>query len=277
MTEWGSAKIGGESQGGKSVMALMHVQFFSNVLGVSCAMDVIIPEQNVGIGLAGTADAAAGQPLPVLYLLHGLSDDHTIWQRRTSIERYAAGRNLAVVMPAVNRSFYSDQKYGYRYWTFISEELPALVCQFFHVSDRREDTFAAGLSMGGYGALKLGLRRPDRFAAVASLSGAVDLTDFIESPERGHEGRMIFGSVGEYRGSDDDLTALAVKTAAGSGPKPRIYMACGTADFLYRDNLAFKPQLERLGYDLTWSEKPGATHEWGYWDEMIQKVLDWLM
>ncbi len=258
-------------------MALMHVHFFSNILGVNCAMDVIIPERNLGIGLSGAAANSPAQHLPVLYLLHGLSDDQTIWQRRTSIERYVAGKNLAVVMPAVNRSFYTDQKCGYRYWTFISNELPALVSQFFHVSERREDTFAAGLSMGGYGALKLGLRRPDRFAAVASLSGAVDLSSFIDDPARGFEGRMTFGSLADYRGSADDLSALAAQTAAaGNGPKPRIFMACGTADFLYQDNIRFLPRLRQLGYDLTWTEKPGATHEWGYWDEMIQQVLAWL-
>jgi S-formylglutathione hydrolase FrmB len=216
--------------------------------------------------------------LPVLYLLHGLSDDHTIWQRRTSIERYAASRRLAVVMPAVNRSFYTDQKHGYKYWTFISDELPGIVQTLFRISARREDTFVAGLSMGGYGALKLGLRCPDRYAAAASLSGVTDLGRLAadEDPDRLAEGKMIFGSLAEYLGSDDDLFALAEKTAQPGISKPKLFMACGTDDFLYQDNLAFRPHLEKLGYDLAWSEKPGATHEWGYWDEMIQQVLDWL-
>ena len=261
-------------------MALLHVNFFSKVLGVACSMDVILPEDEQGIGMTGsTGEPAAGQSLlPVLYLLHGLSDDHTIWQRRTSIERYAASRRLAVVMPAVNRSFYTDQKTGYKYWTFISEELPQVVKHLFHISSRREDTFAAGLSMGGYGALKLGLRCPDRFAAVASLSGATDLTDFIAAgePDQVSEGQMIFGSSDAYRGSDDDLFALAEKTARSGQAKPRIFLACGTDDFLYQDNLRFKPHLEKLGFAPFWSEKPGAVHEWGYWDEMIQQVLDWL-
>ena len=107
----------------------------------------------------------------MLYLLHGLSDDHTAWLRYTSIERYATARGLAVVMPAVHRSFYADEAHGHAYWHFVSEELPAIVAAFFRLSERREDTFVAGLSMGGYGALKLGLHHPERFAAVASLSG----------------------------------------------------------------------------------------------------------
>lgn len=259
-------------------MALLHTHFFSRTLGLSCSMDVILPEAGQGIGMDAAQDQTAGQALPVLYLLHGLSDDHTIWQRRTSIERYAASRRLAVVMPSVHRSFYTDQAHGYRYWTFISEELPQVVRNFFHVSDQREDTFAAGLSMGGYGALKLGLRRPDRYAAVASLSGAVDLSHFIGSddPLIAEEGRLIFGSLSQYLGSDDDLAALAQRTAASGVAKPDIFMACGSGDFLYEHNLAFRPYLEQLGYKVTWREKEGATHEWGYWDELIVQVLDWL-
>jgi S-formylglutathione hydrolase FrmB len=259
-------------------MALLHTSFFSQTLGLCCSMDVILPEAAQGIGVDAAPGDLQNRALPVLYLLHGLSDDHTIWQRRTSIERYAASRRIAVVMPAVHRSFYTDQQCGYRYWTFISEELPQVVRHFFHVSDRREDTFAAGLSMGGYGALKLGLRRPDRYAAVASLSGAVDLSHFIGSddPEQSAEGRLIFGSLEQYLGSDDDLSALAQKTAASGAVKPDIFMACGSGDFLYQHNQAFWPYLERLGYKVTWREKAGATHEWGYWDELIVQVLDWL-
>ena len=111
----------------------------------------------------------------MLYLLHGLSDDDTIWLRRTSIERYVAPLGLAVVMPQVHRSFYTDEAHGNRYWTFLSEELPELVHHFFRLSRRREDTFVAGLSMGGYGALKWALREPERFAAAASMSAAADV------------------------------------------------------------------------------------------------------
>ena len=136
-------------------------------------MTVVLPQATSSqIGLTGET---TGGDAPVLYLLHGLSDDDTIWLRRTSIERYAAPLGLAVVMPQVARSFYTDEAHGNRYWTFLSEELPQLARSFFHLSDRREDTFVAGLSMGGYGALKWALHRPGRFAAAASLSGALDL------------------------------------------------------------------------------------------------------
>jgi len=139
-------------------MALLHCNFYSQVLRVAASMDVILPERA----------CLAGARVPVLYLLHGLSDDHTIWQRRTSIERYAEARQIAVVMPAVGRSFYTDMAAGPAYWTYVSEEIPALASALFPLSDQRRDCCVAGLSMGGYGALKLGLRCPGRFAAAAT-------------------------------------------------------------------------------------------------------------
>ena len=161
-------------------MALLHVNFFSDVLAISASMDVILPQKvsrQVGMGSAGS-----DKPLPVLYLLHGMSDDHTIWQRRTSIERYVAELPLIVVMPTTGRGAYTDMKHGYRYWTYISEELPQIVHEFFpQASWRREDTFAAGLSMGGYGAFKLGLRCPDKFGTLlaAGITSSISVQAFL--------------------------------------------------------------------------------------------------
>src|SRR5258705_10079650 len=133
-------------------MAHIRCDFFSDVLGLSTSMTVILPQRTQAqIGLSG---AAGAEPPPVLYLLHGLSDDDTIWLRRTSIERYVAPLGLAVIMPQLQRSFSLDEAHGNRYWTFLSDELPAIVESFFRVSHRREDTFVAGLSMGGYAAMK---------------------------------------------------------------------------------------------------------------------------
>ena len=103
-------------------MALVHCDFFSDVLGLSTSMTVILPQStSTQIGMSG--QVSTGET-PVLYLLHGLSDDHTIWTRRTSVERYVAPLGLAVVMPRVDRSFYLDEAHGNKYWTFLSQELP---------------------------------------------------------------------------------------------------------------------------------------------------------
>lgn len=254
-------------------MALVECNFFSDVLGVSVTMNVILPQRTLAqIGLRGVD---GGDEFPVLYLLHGLSDDHSIWLRRTSIERYAAELGLAVVMPAVNRSFYTDMKHGYRYWTFISEELPRLCRGFFRLSPKREHTFAAGLSMGGYGAFKLALRCPQRFAAAASLSGALDLQPGQRWVDLVHDLRLVFGSPNAFRNSHDDLFHLARVLARRRGPRPRLYACCGTEDFLLADNRRFRDLAGKLKLDLVYEEHPG-THEWGYWDRQIQRVLEWL-
>ena len=135
-------------------MALLHVNFFSDVLRMSAEMDVLLPQQTNGqIGMEGRA---ADGKYKTVYLLHGMCDDQTVWQRRTSIERYVSRLGIAVVMPTTHLGFYTDTTYGMKYWTFLSKELPKVCREFFpRMSEKREDTLAAGLSMGGYGAWKL--------------------------------------------------------------------------------------------------------------------------
>lgn len=253
-------------------MALMQCEFFSEALGISSSMTVILPQPTQAqIGMQGKAGTGKH---PTLFLLHGYSDNHTIWLRRTSIERYVAQLGLAVVMPAVNLSYYTDMKAGAAYWTFISEELPALVRSFFPLSDRREDNFVAGLSMGGYGAFKLALGKPEQYAAAASLSGALDAKATFKNM-RPQAFAMTFGSEEEFDGSVNDLYHAAAQVAASGGPKPRLFQCCGTEDFLYDMNRDFLRHAQELGLDLTYEEGPGS-HEWGYWDRMIQRVLEWL-
>lgn len=256
-------------------MALIHCDFFSEVLGISTSICVILPQNTRSqIGMQGSERK---QKYPTLYLLHGLSDDHTIWQRRTSIERYVSDMGLAVVMPNAGRSFYTDMKHGYKYFTFIAEELPEIARQFFPLSDKREDTFAAGLSMGGYGAFKLALSCPDKYAAAASLSGAVDMASRVKKEQIQDiiELENIYGDLNSIEGSENDLFYLAKKVSASNGPKPKLYQCCGTEDFLYEDNINFKNFIEKTGLDYTYEEGPGV-HEWAYWDAQIQNVLKWL-
>lgn len=252
-------------------MAFLQVQFFSEALNVASTVNVILPEPHMGIGI----DAAQQQTPPkVLYLLHGYSDDHSIWMRRTSVERYAAPYPLAVIMPAVNHSFYANEKQGERYWDYVSEELPQVMHRFFRLSDRPEDTFAAGLSMGGYGAMKLGLRHPERFAAIGSFSGAMDIAAMAS--RRDETMKRVFGSLRDIPGSDNDLFHL-LQVHAGDERRPRLYVSCGTADFLYGAHQKFVPEAERLGWDVTHFEKPDAVHEWGFWDEQIRFFIPWML
>lgn len=263
-------------------MALIQCDFFSEALGLSCSMNVILPQATRRqIGMEGREAKASGfAGHPTLYLLHGLSDDHSIWLRRTSIERYVAPLGLAVVMPAVHRSWYTDMARGLRYWTFISEELPTLARSFFGLSARREDNFVAGLSMGGYGAFKLALRKPEMFAAAASLSGALDMANRITERAEDDAWRVelenVFGDLSAFQGSDNDTVHLAEELARSDRPRPKLWACCGTKDFLIEHNRVFRDRATRAGLGLHYEEDEGYEHEWGYWDLTIQRVLKWL-
>ncbi|KMJ58911.1 esterase [Bacillus sp. LL01] len=247
-------------------MARIQCDFFSEALQCSASMTVLLPQPNSQIGVTSTTKGKQKKH-PTLYLLHGLSDDHSIWTRFTSIERYVSALGWAVVMPTAGRSFYTDMEYGYDYYTFVSEEVPRLAQSFFPLSDKREENFIAGLSMGGYGALKVALRNPARFGAAASMSGSLDIVERLPAFPRDFQ--HIFGNR-PIEGSEDDLFHLATKV---NGQSPRLYQCCGTEDHNLAANRRFRDHCSELGLDLTYEEGPGG-HDWGYWDENIQKVLN---
>lgn len=248
-------------------MALMTVNFYSEALGMQTEVLVILPQKSA-LGEIGIQSKADGTAYKTLYLLHGLSDDQTIWMRRTSIERYAAEYGICVVMPCGGRSFYCDMKHGLAYYTFIAKELPRRIREFFRVSDKREDTFIAGLSMGGYGALKLALREPETFCAAAGLSPVCDLDNF------GHRD-MLLGLFGETKTPNEDNLSYLADKQKENPLKPRLYMAIGTADFLYESSRPLYNQLKE-NYDFTYYEEPNAGHSWSFWDAQIQNVLKWM-
>ncbi|WP_026181120.1 alpha/beta hydrolase [Demetria terragena] len=228
-------------------MIHMRCDFFSDALELSTSMTVLMPQStSTQIGMGGTS--REGQA-PVLYLLHGLSDDDTAWMRRTSIERYASELGIAVVMPQVHRSFYTDLAHGGgRYWAFV-----------------------AGLSMGGYGALKLALRQPGRFAAAGSLSGALDICAVHESGSREDLVANIWGAGGPP--AEDDLVELL--RAADPAALPALWATCGTDDELISHQRTVVEAAERRGIAITAEEHPGE-HTWEFWDEHIQRFLAWL-
>lgn len=250
-------------------MALATLKFFSEALGMQSEILVVIPQRSASGEIGIDNNVVGEQKYKCLYLLHGLSDDNSIWLRRTSIERYAADYGICVVMPCADKSFYSKMKYGPDYYTYIAKEVPRIVREFFNVSDKREDNFVAGLSMGGYGALKIALRECDRFAAGAGLSPCGD----IKNLGFGEVMTPIFGENFDVP-DEDDLLYLA-DTQKNHPNKPRLYIGIGTEDFLYENNFELRKKLENNGYDFTYRESSGA-HTWEFWDEYIQYVLKWM-
>lgn len=246
-------------------MALLHVDFYSDVLGRGAHMDAILPER------------CPEARWRTLYLLHGMTDDHTTWQRRTSIERYAEERNLAVILPETELAWYSDTPHGENYFDFISRELVCITRRMFpRLSHDRADTFAAGNSMGGYGALKCALRHPETFSRAASLSGALDaaaLPHLAEPLGTARYWEDVFSPLDAIAGSENDLFAAA---SALTRNRPELFLWCGREDFLYSMNLRMRDHLMKLNYDLTYRESAGD-HQWKHWDREIQVALDWML
>ncbi|HOO75008.1 MAG: esterase family protein [Thermotogae bacterium] len=251
-------------------MAFLEMKFFSEVLGVGSSINVILPDISREL-----MDKKV--KFQTVYLLHGLSDDHTAWVRRTSVERYAQDNLTAVVMPAADHSYYCNMVYGKDYWTYISEEVINVSRYYFPLSEKREDTFAAGLSMGGYGSFKLGLLMTDTFCEAASFSGALVMEDLFQKFKGDTKrDKMYFNIFGGKSGKNtkDDLIYNIKNFSAENKKNTRFYQCCGTEDFLYDINAEFKKTANEYGLNLTYEESSG-THEWGYWDKSIKRAFEW--
>lgn len=214
-------------------------------------------------------------PFPVLYLLHGMSDNYTAWTRRTPIERYVQGLPLIVVMPDGDRSFYCDavERPTWQYDTFVSSDLVSFIDQTFNTIAEREGRAIAGLSMGGYGAVKLALKHPDVYCAGISYSGAVLAANRSETPDwsPSKDWSAIFGA--NPSGGPDDTVALAKKIDKAKAPA--LWIDCGVDDFLIEENRKFHGLLADLQLPHEYFEHPGA-HSWEFWDGAIQRTLPWL-
>ncbi len=242
-------------------MTSITTRFFANTLGMATKAEVILPDR-----------PDKNRPVPTLYLLHGLSDDETIWMRRTAIELYLSNYYLAVVMPCGDRSFYSNMQSGSRYFDYITDELPAIMQSYFPLSEKREDRFIAGLSMGGYGSFKSAFNFPDRYSAVAGLSSVCDINWVKHYPELCD---AIYGK-DFIPDLPNDLFKAAEKIAALPPEKrPRIFQYCGVEDMLFQDNVKFREHMKALGIDFHWEDGPGG-HTWVNWNERIKNVLQWL-
>lgn len=243
-------------------MAFLRTDFYSEQLTMNTTAMVILP------------DDIKNSSAKVLYLLHGLSDNCTGWTRLTGIERYARERNMAVVMPEVQRSFYTDMAYGVNYFSYAANELPEKMQKMFGFSKKREKNMIAGLSMGGYGALKCALTYPERYFGCAAFSSACDMERNIREryidEQRHRELQAIFGMELTIP-ARDNLFAL-LKKNADAPVKPRFFLSCGTDDLLLPQNRSFKAAMEALPYDLTYMEWKGD-HTWDFWDKSIQLAL----
>lgn len=252
-------------------MGLFRGDFYAESLKMTTNIQVIFPEHSNDV-----TPVISGTPR-VLYLLHGLGGSCEEWTRFSKIEYYAKKYNFIIIMPEVQRSFYCNTAYGCNFFTFVADELPSICSQWFRLNSTKENTFIAGESMGGYGAVKTGLSRPQQYSAVASLSGVLDYVSLSQKIICGmwndvtcQELKGIHGAAGQPDESDD-LLAL-VRRAACDPCRPRLIQLCGTEDFLYEENQTFRRTAEQAGYGHIYMESPGG-HEWPYWDRAVQRAI----
>ncbi len=263
-------------------MALIDLDYDSAALGFRTGLRVFLPTPNSDeiLNRKDSGYFHAGARFQTVYLLHGAYGDCADWSGLTSIQRYAQDRKVAVVMPSAENGFYQDMFRGPAWLTYLGEELPELMCRLFPLSPRREDTFTAGLSMGGYGAWRLALTYPRRFAAAASLSGALDLKGILEDIQKGVlDGPFpwsdIFADPAAGAEGEAELLNLIRRDRRAGWPLPALFQSCGTEDFTYPANRAVHRRLTEAEVAHTYEEHPGI-HDWNYWDEHIQRALDWL-
>ena len=258
-------------------MGLINYTFFSKVLREQVNVSVVLPTYNRW-GTKETLEEfyKKGKKYKTLYVLHGGSDDCTLYCRNTSIERYGHEGGFAVVMPEVKNSFYCNMKYGPDYFDYISKELPEVMQTVFPLSDKREDHYVVGNSMGSHGAMKWVLNCPEFFYAAAGMSGVGDVE------EMGFfQGRAVgpvpdaFGTVEDYRGSKNDLKALAKNLSEANIIKPYLFSCCGTEDPYYEGTVLFKQYCDEIGLPLCYESGPGG-HTWEFWDQWLRRIIEWM-
>ena len=257
-------------------MALIQVNYLSNALARTVPVNVVLPADKVDSKTHRYAKRT--KPFKTLYLLHGMFGNYTDWCANTRVQRWAEERNLAVVMPSGDNMYYVNSLLPFNdYGAFVGEELPAIMRSMFPLSDRREDTFIAGLSMGGFGALRNGFKYADTFSRIGALSSAITVLDPTFHPIAGD--KAVFGDLEAAAQTDKNhhvvLEQLKERVDAGEVEAPAFYLACGTQDSLMGVNRSFLADVEAAGFEVDWDEEDRG-HDWDFWDSQIKKVIDWL-
>jgi S-formylglutathione hydrolase FrmB len=208
--------------------------------------------------------------IPVIWLFHGLGDNGTCWLRKTSLERIASKYNVAVIMPDMQRSFYTNTASNVRYWDYLTQELIPQMQRYFPLSQKASENYLVGNSMGGYGVLKLAANFPDKFSAVAAISPVTNLKVVKDiMPDY----QAVFD---DYQASQYQLESMFKKADLTQLKLLRWYVATGNDDFMKNDCDKFTQFLTKdIGLNLIYDEQPGS-HNWDFWDMEIAKIFEWL-
>lgn len=263
-------------------MAYLRMDFLSQALKKITTMTVVIP--NDVPEEEGQGNPYYERGMKTLYLLHGLTGNDTDWVNGTNIQTLCKQYNFAAVCPSGDNSFYVDREMtGCQYGTFIGEELVDYTRKVFGFSDRREDTFIGGFSMGGYGSLINGMKYHDTFGKIMAFSSALHMDEMAKKGEdyehkelNGAFIREVFGEPGGMKESEKNPRYLLARLKKEGADLPELYMACGTEDYLIEKNRNFLAFLREQQIPVHYHEQPGI-HDWEYWNKELQLAVPWLM
>ncbi len=267
-------------------MALFHLDFESQFTGHNEDVYIVMPDKKRSETPAEFY--GKGKKYPVLWLLHGTYGGYSDWIRKSNIETYACEHDCIVVMPGVGNSEYNSWPaftLGYDGCRYVIDELMPLVYNWLPASDKREDNFIAGLSMGGRGTMQFAVTFPEKFAAAAVLSSMPRNYDaqkekfealFAKKPSEvtGRDVRQYntmhrFDSVDEYLASMSNTWRTVDRLVKEGADLPRFMFAIGTEDGSYGDMQKWLKHADEIGLPYEYHEGPGR-HEWRVWERDIQ-------
>lgn len=262
-------------------MALFKGDFKSKELSTRTPISVILPADN--IDFLEDKDGTAEPPYKTLYLLHGMFGNNETFLYNTQIRSYAEKNNIAVVLPSCGNSFYINKPKAFEYFSnYVGRELVEFTRKLFPLSDKREDTYIAGFSMGGYGAIRTGLLYSDTFGAIGGISSALithrlneavdDYKHILDSREFAES---CFGDLSNVPDSDMDPMNLVDKLIENEKEIPRLFMAVGDEDFLKSENEAFHDYLVKRNVPVYFNEYEGS-HTWDFCNAHIKEFIEWL-
>jgi putative tributyrin esterase len=262
-------------------MAVLDFDYFSVARKGFISCKVYLPIDPPPLGMEPVKYVSG--PFPTIYLLHGYSGNRNIWLHNEHIMEWTAKYGFVVVMPdGTNRFYLDNDDTGELYGEFVGKELVDITRRMFPLSTHREETIIAGISMGGFGAIRNGLKYADTFGAIIAHSSAL-ITDEVSAMEPGSGNaiasyeyyRHTFGDLEKLPGSDKDPKYLAKMCVQKGNPVPRLFLACGSDDFLYEKNLNFHEHLVNIGYPHVWWVQPGM-HDFIFWNKSMQASISWL-
>lgn len=246
-----------------------EVTMRSTVLDMDVKLELILPEdRHVSADLRGTT-------YPILYILHGYKEDCSTWMHLSNLPLLVRDLPLIVCTVSGYNGFYVNQKSGFRIFDYLTQELPMKLKNFLPISDGRENTYIMGESMGGYGTLRLALGAPEVYGHACVLSGG-PMAYSRKMPDGRAQNRieMLLGSEEEFKGSDNDLYALADRLEQSDGPKPKLVFYCGTEDPGYERNRAYVEYLEQNCPSLgVKAEYWHGAHDFYFWNTALPKAL----